>query len=86
MKTPTRTTSRLRFAAPAITLAGVLALSAGLAGAQAERIVGCLVLDRRTFERRPYLADAVVLPMGINTAEDMAINTEDIFMNMGVTL
>ncbi len=35
MKTPNRTTSRLRFAAPAITLAGVLALSAGLAGAQA---------------------------------------------------
>ena len=36
----------------------------GLGGEPGERIVGCLVLDRRTFERRPYLADAVVLATG----------------------
>lgn len=36
----------------------------GLGGADARRVVGCWVLDRRTQVRRPYLADSVVLATG----------------------
>ena len=36
----------------------------GMTGDHAERIVGCIVLDRQDQGRRPYLADAVVLATG----------------------
>jgi len=36
----------------------------GLEGELAERIVGCVVVDRQTHSRRAYLADAVVLATG----------------------
>lgn len=37
---------------------------AGLKGSDADRIVGCVVLDRQTHRRRSFLADAVVLATG----------------------
>jgi len=36
----------------------------GLKGALADRIVGCVVLDRKTLQRQSYLADNVVLATG----------------------
>ena len=37
---------------------------AGLDGVDAERVVGCVVLDRQTHRRKVFLADAVVLATG----------------------
>jgi len=42
----------------------VTGADAGLEGEYADRIVGCVVLDRRTLDTRVYLADAVVLATG----------------------
>lgn len=42
----------------------IQARSLDLTGVPGDRIVGCMVLDRRNFTRQPHLADAVVLATG----------------------
>lgn len=42
----------------------ILGRDGGLTGSDADRVVGCWALDRRTLVCRPYLADVVVLATG----------------------